>query len=68
MGEAAIKGAETIASKVNKEGGLKGRSLELISYNDEGKEEKAVLGFQKFVKQDQVTAIIGPPSLGPVTL
>lgn len=65
LGEAAIKGAEAVASAVNKEGGIQGRSIELISYNEEGKEEKAVLGFQKFVKQDQVQGIVGPSLTGP---
>jgi branched-chain amino acid transport system substrate-binding protein len=64
LGESAIKGAEAIIYKVNKEGGINGRNIELIQYNDEGKEEKAILGFQKMVKQFQVAAISGGSVVG----
>ena len=65
LGESQIKGAEAVAYKVNREGGVKGRLLELIPYNEEGKEEMAVLGFQKLVKQSKVSAIVGPSLTGP---
>ena len=50
--------------RVNKEGGINGRKIELETYNDEGKEEKAILGFQKMVKQYQVAAISGGSVVG----
>jgi branched-chain amino acid transport system substrate-binding protein len=65
LGESEIKGAEAIAAKINKAGGINGSPINLITYNDEGKEEKAVLGWQKLVKQSGVKAVLGPGLTGP---
>jgi branched-chain amino acid transport system substrate-binding protein len=46
------------AEKVNKEGGLLGRPVELIMYDDEGKPDKAVQLLEKAITVDKVDLIL----------
>ena len=50
--------------KVNKEGGINGRPLKVISYDDESDETKGVLAIKKLIEQDQVHAVIGTAASG----
>jgi branched-chain amino acid transport system substrate-binding protein len=52
--------AEMVVKKINSEGGVNGRPLQLISADDEGDPTKAALIAKKFIEGDKVTAIIGP--------
>jgi branched-chain amino acid transport system substrate-binding protein len=52
--------AEMVVKKINGEGGINGRPLQLISADDEGDPTKAALIAKKFTEGDKVAAIIGP--------
>lgn len=59
LGDPEIKGAKLAVEEVNARGGINGRPLTLVIYNDESSPEKAVIGARKLIEQDKVTAIIG---------
>src|SRR4030043_765691 len=52
--------AEMVVKKINDEGGISGRPLQLVIADDEGDPTKAALIAKKFVESEKVTAIIGP--------
>ncbi|TLM67697.1 MAG: ABC transporter substrate-binding protein [Deltaproteobacteria bacterium] len=52
--------AEMVVEKINAEGGINGRPLELIMADSESEPPKAANIAKKFIYKDQVTAIIGP--------
>jgi len=52
--------AEMVVKKINGEGGISGRPLQLVIADDEGDPTKAALIAKKFIEADKVTAIIGP--------
>ncbi len=52
--------AEMVVKKINQEGGINGRPLELVIADDEGDPTKAAIIAKKFIETDKVTAIIGP--------
>ncbi len=56
--------AEMVASKINKEGGINGRPLELVIGDTESDPAKAASIAKKFIFTDKVVAIIGPTSTG----
>jgi branched-chain amino acid transport system substrate-binding protein len=53
------RGYETWAEKVNKEGGLLGRPVELVIYDDEGKPDKAVQLLEKAITVDKADLLLG---------
>ena len=63
-GNAAVLGVDSLAvaemvfSRVNNQGGVAGRKIELIAEDDEYKTPKSVSAYQKLVHQDNVKAII----------
>ncbi|MEJ2092240.1 MAG: ABC transporter substrate-binding protein [Syntrophobacterales bacterium] len=56
--------AEMAVDKINKEGGINGRPLELIIGDTESDPAKAASIAKKFIYQDKVAAIIGPTRTG----
>lgn len=52
--------AEMVVKRINDEGGINGRPLQLVIADDEGDPTKAALIAKKFIESDKVTAIIGP--------
>ena len=52
--------AEMVVAKINKEGGINGRPLELVIGDTESDAAKAATIAKKFIHQDKVAAIIGP--------
>jgi len=52
--------AEMVVKKINGEGGIEGRPLQLVIADDEGDPTKAALIAKRFIESDKVTAIIGP--------
>lgn len=60
VGEAQKRTLDMQVEAVNANGGLKGRKVELIYYDTEGKPDTAVRMFNRLIKNDNVTAIIGP--------
>ncbi len=53
------RGYEYWAEKVNKTGGLLGRPVELVIYDDEGKPDKAVQLLEKLITVDKVDLLLG---------
>jgi branched-chain amino acid transport system substrate-binding protein len=56
--------AEMVVKKINDDGGIKGRPLELIIGDTESDPTKAATIAKKFIHADKVVAIIGPTSTG----
>jgi branched-chain amino acid transport system substrate-binding protein len=52
--------AEMVVKKINAEGGVHGRPLQLVIADDEGDPTKAAIIAKKFIESDKVVAIIGP--------
>jgi len=56
--------ADMVVDKINKEGGVSGKNIELIIGDTEGDPAKAVNIAKKFIYKDKVAAIIGPTRTG----
>lgn len=64
LGEPERNTAKMVVDEINARGGIKGRKLELISYDTAGDTTKAVQLATKLIKDDKVAAIIGPSTTG----
>ena len=64
LGEPERNTAKMVVNEINKAGGVKGRKLELVSYDTAGDATKAVQLATKLIKDDKVVAIIGPSTTG----
>jgi len=64
LGDPEKKTAEMIVEQVNQAGGINGKPLKLIVYDDEGDATKCNLQVKKLLEQDKVTAVIGPSVSG----
>ena len=64
LGDPEKKTAEMVAEQINKAGGINGKKLELVVYDDEGDATKCNLAVKKLITQDKVCAIIGPSLSG----
>ncbi|MFJ7727700.1 ABC transporter substrate-binding protein [Neobacillus sp. NPDC097160] len=49
-----------VIKQKNDDGGINGRKLKMVYYDDESKPEKTVQNFQKLIKKDGVNVIVGP--------
>ncbi len=57
------KGAKVLIEQVNKAGGIKGRPIEIVSYDTEGKPDRAASLYRRLAQEDKVVAVIGPDSI-----
>jgi branched-chain amino acid transport system substrate-binding protein len=64
LGEPERNAAQMVADSINRSGGIKGRSVQLITYDTGGDATKAVQLANKLIKDDKVVAIIGPSTTG----
>ncbi|MBI4805358.1 MAG: ABC transporter substrate-binding protein [Desulfovibrio sp.] len=64
LGEPEKNTLEMVKEEINAKGGVQGRPIELIVYDDESDVNKAVLAAEKLLKKDQVCAVIGPTTSG----
>ena len=64
LGEPERNAAQMVVDEINKAGGIKGRQLELVSYDTQGDATKAVQAATRLIKDDKVVAIIGPSTTG----
>jgi len=64
LGEPERNTAQMVVDEINRTGGIKGRKLELIVYDTGGDATKAVQLATKLIKNDKVSAIIGPSTTG----
>ena len=51
---------QMVVEKINKEGGINGRPIELVLGDTESEPTKAVMVVKKFINVDKVAAIVGP--------
>ena len=59
LGTGMREGIVSAFNEVNEEGGIKGRRLELISYNDGYEPESAIANTIRLIDEDQVFALVG---------
>ena len=64
LGAPEEKTAKMLVEKLNKEGGLLGRPVELIIKDSGGSPEKAVSFAKQLIEEEKVLAIIGPSTSG----
>ncbi len=64
LGEPERNTAVMLVEKINEEGGINGRPIELFVEDTEGEEAKALIAVKKLVQKDEVCAIIGPSRSG----
>jgi branched-chain amino acid transport system substrate-binding protein len=58
VGQAILQGAELAADDINAKGGVNGRKLQIVSYDDHSSASDAVRAFQRAVQQDHVSAVV----------
>lgn len=59
-GHALQKGYELWRDNVNKNGGLLGRQIQLVSYNDNSDPQQVATNYQKLITSDKVDLLLGP--------
>jgi branched-chain amino acid transport system substrate-binding protein len=64
LGAPEEKTAKMLVERINKEGGLLGRPVELIVKDSGGSPEKAVSFAKQLIEEEKVLAIIGPSTSG----
>jgi len=64
LGEPERNTAKMLEEDLNKAGGLLGRKVEVIVYDDESDATKAVTAVDRLIKRDRVVAVIGPSTSG----
>ncbi len=64
LGDPELKTLEHYVQKINAEGGVLGKEIELIHYDTSGNPKKAVTFTKRLLNQDRVVAIIGPSTTG----
>ena len=64
LGAPEAKTAEMLVEKINKEGGVNGKKIELILKDSGSKPENAVSLAKQLIDEDNVLAIIGPSTSG----
>jgi len=58
-GASLTKAAEMAADDINAHGGVDGRKIQVITYDDHSSAAEAVRAFQRAVNQDKVIAVVG---------
>ena len=58
-GQLAIEGMQAMAAVINAKGGVMGRKIELITYDDKGVPEEGVSAAKRALEQDKVDLIVG---------
>ena len=59
FGDSTRKGIDLAIEEINAAGGVKGRQLQVLVEDDEGKPESAAAVVQKLIDQDKVVAVLG---------
>jgi branched-chain amino acid transport system substrate-binding protein len=63
-GQADVNGLKFTAEQINKAGGILGKQIEIVSYDDKGDQLEAVNAVKRLINDDKVCAIIGCNSSG----
>jgi branched-chain amino acid transport system substrate-binding protein len=64
LGEPERNTAKMLEEQLNRDGGLLGRKVEIVVYDDESDATKAVTAADRLIKRDRVVAIVGPSTSG----
>ncbi len=64
LGDPELKTLEMQIEKINADGGVLGRKLQLIAYDDAGDAEKARTFAKRLIEQDKVDVIVGGSTTG----
>ncbi len=64
LGEPERNTAKMLEENLNRDGGLLGRKVEIIVYDDESDTTKAVTAVDRLLKRDKVVAVVGPSTSG----
>ena len=64
LGDPEKKTVDMLAEKINAAGGINGKELQLVIYDDEGDATKCNLAVKKLITRDKVCAVIGPSLSG----
>jgi len=56
----AGRGAELAAKEINAKGGIYGKKIELVVYDEKGTPEQSIKAVTRLINQDKVVAIYGP--------
>jgi len=56
--------AEMIVDKINSEGGIDGKMIELVSADTESDPSKTIVAAKKLIERDKVAVLIGPTTTG----
>jgi branched-chain amino acid transport system substrate-binding protein len=59
FGQSTKNGVEMAADEINKAGGINGRTVQIITEDDQGEPNKAATVVTKLINQDKVQAILG---------
>ncbi len=59
FGTSTHKGIELAFNQVNQAGGVKGKKLQIVSLDDQGKPEEAAIATTKLITQDKIIALLG---------
>jgi branched-chain amino acid transport system substrate-binding protein len=65
LGDPMLKSLQLYVERINAAGGVNGRRLELIHYDDASDAAKANAFARRLIESDRVDLIIGPTSTGP---
>jgi branched-chain amino acid transport system substrate-binding protein len=58
VGQAISQGAQLAADDINAKGGINGRKIEIITYDDHSSAADGVRAYQRAVQQDHVSAVV----------
>jgi branched-chain amino acid transport system substrate-binding protein len=64
LGDPELKTLELYVDRINAEGGVLGRKLQLVAYDDAGDAEKARTFAKRLIEQDKVDIIVGGSTTG----
>lgn len=64
FGTSTHKGIELAIKELNSQGGIKGKKIEVISFDDQGKPEEAAQGITRLITKDKVVAVLGEVASG----
>ncbi|MBL0423629.1 ABC transporter substrate-binding protein [Ramlibacter alkalitolerans] len=64
LGDPELKTLEMYVERINAEGGILGRKVQLVSYDDAGDAEKARTFAKRLIEQDKVDVIVGGSTTG----
>lgn len=62
LGNAVDRGAKLAVEKINADGGVLGRQLKLISYDNRNDPQETINAYTRLVDQDKAVAVISPPN------